>query len=62
MNKSAKEIQENTNKQLKETKKSLQNLKMEIESISEAQTKGILEMKDSGIQTGGTGASFTNRI
>lgn len=45
MNKSLKESQENTNKQLKETHKTVQDIKMEIEAIKEIQTEEIQEEK-----------------
>jgi hypothetical protein len=49
MNKSLKEIQKNTNKQLKKTKKTVKYLKLEIESIKKTLAKGRLEMKNLGI-------------
>ena len=45
-NKSLKEIQENTIKQVKEMNKTVQDLKMEIEAIKKTQTEGILEMEN----------------
>lgn len=48
MNKSLKEIQENTNKQFKEMNKTVQDLKMEMEAIKKIETEGILEMKNLG--------------
>lgn len=47
MNKDLKEIQKNTNKQVKKMNKTFQDLKMEIEAMKKMQTKGILEMKKS---------------
>lgn len=41
--------------------KIVQNKKMEIEATKKAQTKGILEMKNLGNQTGTTEVFFTNR-
>lgn len=49
MNKSLKEIQKKTNKQLKKTKKTVQYLKLEIESIKKTLAEGMLEMKNLGI-------------
>ena len=45
MNKSLKEIQENTIKQVKDMSKTVQDLKKEIETIKKAQTGTILKMK-----------------
>lgn len=47
--KSLKEIQENTDKQQKEMNKTVEDLKLEIESIKKTQTEGILETKNFGI-------------
>ena len=41
--------------------RTVQDLKMEIESKKKIQTDGILEMKNLGIGTGTTEACFTNR-
>lgn len=62
MNKSLKEIQENTIKLVKEMNKTVQDLKREIEAIMKTQTKGILEMENLGKRTGTTDRSITNRI
>ena len=40
----------------------IRDLINEIESIKETKTKGILEMKNLGKQTGATDASITNRL
>ena len=61
MNKSLKEIQENTIKQVKEMNKTVQDLKMEIEAIKKTQTEEILEMENLGKITGTTDVS-TNWI
>ena len=47
---------------MKETNKTIQEMKMEIDTIKKAQTKGILEIKKLGIWTGTAEANFTNRI
>ena len=57
MNKSLKEIQENTIKQVKEMNKTVQDLKMEIEAIKKTQTEEILEMENLGKITGTTDVS-----
>jgi hypothetical protein len=62
MNKSLKEIQGSTIKQMNEVNKTVQDLKIEIETIRETQTVGILEMENLGKRTGTTDASITNRI
>ena len=62
INKSPKEIQENTIKQVKKINKTVQYLKIEIEVIKKKQTEEILEIEKLGRQTGTTYASITNRI
>jgi len=62
INKSRKEIQENTIKQGKEINKIVQDLKMEIETIKKTQTEAILEIENLGKRRGTTDASITNRI
>jgi hypothetical protein len=62
MNKSLKEIQENTIKQMKEMNKTVQDLKIEIEAIKKTLTEGILDMENLGNRTGTRHASITNRI
>ena len=49
MNKSLKEIQENTNQQLKERTEPVQDLKMDIEAIKKTEPGKILERKRSDI-------------
>ena len=51
INKSLKEIQENTCKQMKEINKTVQDLKMKIKVIKKAQTQGILEKENLGKRT-----------
>ena len=62
MNKSLKECQEKTNKQLKEMNETVQDLKIEIKAIKKTKIEEILEMKNFEIQTGTTGADFANGI
>jgi hypothetical protein len=45
MNKSLKEILENRIKLMNKINKTVQNLKMEIETIKKTQTEGTMEMK-----------------
>ena len=52
MNKSLKEIQGSTIKQMNEVNKTVQDLKIEIETIKETQTVGILEMENLEKRTG----------
>jgi hypothetical protein len=47
--KSLKEIQENTIKQVKQLKKTVQDLKMEIETINKSQSEATLEMENPGM-------------
>lgn len=42
--------------------KTIQNLKMEIESIKKSKTMRIQDMRNLKIQTGNIETSFTNRI
>jgi hypothetical protein len=62
MNRSFKDIKENTTKQIKEMNEIVQDLKMKIEAIKKTQTEGILEMENLGKGTGTTDTSITNRI
>ena len=48
--------------QWKEMKKTIQDLKVEIESIKKTQTEGNLEMKNLETQMGTTKTSLANRI
>lgn len=54
--------QEKTNKQMEETIKTVQDLKMEIKEIKERYNEGNWDEKNLGIQTGTSEASFTNKI
>jgi uncharacterized protein YeaO (DUF488 family) len=55
-----KELQENKTKQVKELVKTIQNLKMEIETINKSQRETTLEMKNLGKRSGVIDASITN--
>ena len=59
--KSLKEIQENTNKWLKEMNKTSQDPRMQIKSIKHTLTEFWMGKKI-GIQTGTTETSFSNKI
>ena len=60
--KSLKELQENTTKQVKELNITIQDLKMEIETIKESQRETTLEIENLGNRSGIIDASLTNRI
>ena len=60
--KSLKELQENTTKQRKELNKTIQDLKMEIETIKKSQRETTLEIENLGKRSGVIDASITNRI
>ena len=60
--KSLKELQENTTKQVKELNKTIQDLKMEIETIKKSQRETILELEDLGKRSGVIDGSIANRI
>ena len=60
--KSLKELQENTTKQVKELNKTIQDLKMEIETIKKSQRETTLEIENLGKRSGVIDASITNRI
>ena len=57
-----KELQENTIKQEKEISKSIQDLKMEIETVKKSQREIALELENLGKRSGVIDASITNRI
>jgi prefoldin subunit 5 len=57
-----KELQENTIKQVKEINKTIQGLKMEIETIKKSQRETTLELENLGKRRGAIDASITNRI
>jgi hypothetical protein len=60
--KSIKEIQENAFKQVKELNKTVQDLKVEIESLKKTQRETALKMENLGNRTGVTDAIITNII
>ena len=60
--KSLKELQENTTKQLKELNKTIQYLKMEVETIKKSQRETTLEIENIGKRSGAIDASITNII
>ena len=60
--KSLKELQENTIKKVKEMNKTIQDLKMEIETIKKSQRETTLEIENLGKRSGVIDASITNRI
>jgi chromosome segregation ATPase len=57
-----KSVQENTTKQAKELSKTIQDLKMEIETIKKSQRETALELENLEKRSGVIGASITNRI
>jgi uncharacterized protein YlxW (UPF0749 family) len=57
-----KELQEKTTKQMKELNKTIQDLKMEIETIKKSQKETTLEIENLGKRSGVIDASITNRI
>jgi chromosome segregation ATPase len=60
--KSLKELQENTNKQVMELNKTIQDLKMEVETIKKTQRETTLEIEILGKKSGTTDASISNRV
>jgi chromosome segregation ATPase len=60
--KSLKELQKNTIKQAKEMNKTIQDLKMEIETLKKSQSETTLELENLGKRSGIIDASITNRI
>ena len=60
--KSLKELQENTIKQAKERNRTIQDLKMELETINKLQRETTLEIENLGKRSGVIDASITNRI
>jgi hypothetical protein len=59
---SLKELQENIIKQTKEMNKTIQDQKMEIETIKKPQRETALELENLGKRSGVIDASITNRI
>jgi hypothetical protein len=62
INNSLKEIQENTTKQVKELNKTIQDLKMDIETIKKSQSETILKIENLGKRSGVTDKNIINRI
>ena len=62
INNNLKEIQENTFKQVKELKKTIQDLNMEVETIKKSQRETTLEIENLGKMSEAIDASITNRI
>ena len=62
MNKSLRGIWENRNKQWNGIDKTIEGLKIGIESVKKTQTEGILEMKNLGTQTETLETKLTSRI
>jgi DNA-binding Lrp family transcriptional regulator len=62
MQKSLKELHENTTKQVKELNKTIQDLKMEIETIKKSQRETTLDIENLGKRLGVIDTSLTNRI
>jgi hypothetical protein len=55
-------LQETITKQVKELNKTIQNLKMEVESIKKSQRETILEIENLGKRSGVIDVSTTNGI
>jgi hypothetical protein len=62
MQKSPRELQEKATKQVKELNKTIQNLKMEVETINKSQRETTLEIEILGKKSGTIDASITIRI
>jgi DNA repair exonuclease SbcCD ATPase subunit len=60
--KSLKELQENTIKQAKERNKTIQDLKMELETIKKSKRETTLVLENLGKRSGVRDASITNKI
>ena len=62
INNSLKEKQENTDTQMKELNKAIQDLKVEVETVKKTQMEANLEMENLEKRSGITDVSITNRI
>jgi predicted nucleic acid-binding Zn-ribbon protein len=62
INNSFKEIQENTSKHEKELNKTIQDIKMEVETIKKSQRETTLEIENLGKKSGVIDAIITNRM
>ena len=60
--KSLRELQENTSKQVMELNKTIQDLKMEVETKKKSQRETNLEIENLGKKSGVIDVSITNRI
>ena len=60
--KSLKELQENTTKQVTELNKIIQDLKKEVDTIKKTQSEATLEIENLGKKSGTIDASISNRI
>ena len=60
--KSLKELQENTIKQARKINKTIQNLKMKIETIKKSQRETTLELENLRKRSGVTDLSITNKM
>jgi hypothetical protein len=60
--KSLKELEENTNKQVMELNKTIQDLKMEVETKKKSQRETILEIEILGKKSGTIDANISNRV
>ena len=55
-------MQENTNKQVKELSKTIQDLKTEVETTKKSQRETTLEIENLGKKSGAIDANINNRI
>jgi predicted nucleic acid-binding Zn-ribbon protein len=62
INNSLKEIQENKSNQVKELNKTIQDLKMEVETIKKSQRETTLKIENLEKKSGANDTSITNRI
>jgi chromosome segregation ATPase len=60
--KSLKELQENTSKQVKELNKTIQYIQMEVETIKKSQRETTLEIENLGKKSETIDGSISNRI
>jgi hypothetical protein len=60
--KSLRELQENTNKQVMELNKTIEDLKMEVETIKKSQRETTLEIEILGKKSGTIDVSISNRM
>ena len=60
--KSLKELEENTNKQMTELSKNFQDIKTEVETTKKTQRETTLEIKNLGKKSGDIDANIKNRI